>query len=245
MHPLISEHQMKKLLMSFLKKLCINRREVAESIAEASKCNTYVETVSNIADSLHRNIDKNYPETISQEFFRFVKPEILKQRFSFVDILVDITEENFYGKHSGLYIHGWTGEKGIAGKIRFFIAAIHIRNITIPFYISILPVGTFKAESIGKVIEYCRSLGLRINSVQFDRGFYYGEIINVLQLNKMKYLIFVPKNKFIKKVLDKTREDCVILHEITYSKNKRVSHVISDHVLLHDYLEYNWVLRLI
>lgn len=233
---------MKGLLISFLKKLCINREEVAEAISKASSTNSYVETVNpRVSDSLHWNLSRNYLETISAEFFRFAKPKIISQRFGLVDLVADVTEENFYGKHSGFYIHGWTGEKGVVGKIRYLVVAMLFRNKIIPFYIEILPLGAFKAESLGKAVELCNSLGLKIGSLLLDRGFYSGDIVDTLQLNKVKYLIFVPKNKFIKKALDKTKEDCIILHEIKYTKNKRVDYAVSDHVLLHNYFEHDWV----
>lgn len=232
---------MKKLLINFLKKFCINRGEVAEAVSKASSANTYVETVSNTADSLHWNINKNYPETITTEFFRFIKPEILKQRFGLVDLAADITEEDFYGKHSGLWIHGWTGEKGVVGKLRYLVVAVLFRNQIIPFYIAILPIGAFKAEYLGKAVEYCNNLGLKVGSLLLDRGFYSGDIINTLQLNKMKYLIFVPKNRFIKKALNEFKEDCILQHEIKYTKNKRRCFAVTDHVLLHNYKNSDWV----
>ena len=128
-------------MKSFLKKLCINREEVILAVSEASKENTYVENINEcIADSLHWNINKNYSETITIEFFRFAKELIRKQRLGCVKLVADITEEDFYGKTSSLYIHGWTGEKGIVGKFRFLVVAILFRNQMIPFYISILPL---------------------------------------------------------------------------------------------------------
>lgn len=230
-----------KIVKNFLKNLCINREEVIEAIIKASSTNTYVETVNpRIADSLHLDLIKNYPETLTTEFFRFTKPLIIKQRLGSVTLIADITEDNFYGKSSGLYIHGWTGERGIVGKIRYLVVAILYRNQTIPFYLEILPVGAFKAESLGKAVEYCNSLGLKVKYITLDRGFYSGDVVDTLQLSKMKYLIFAPKNKFIKFALDKTKDDCIILHDIKYTKNKSTHYAISDHVLLHNHLGYDW-----
>ena len=231
---------MNNLFERFLKKLCINNIGVAEAISKASRSETYVETISNKADALHWNINRNYPETITQEFFRFVKPEIIKQRLGLVDLVADLTEEDFYGKHSGLWIHGWTGEKGVRGKLRYLVVAISVRNQIIPFYVEILPIGAFKAESLGKAVNYCKSLGLKIGSLLLDRGFYSGDVIDTLQLNKTKYLIFVPKNNFIKKAFNETKDDCIILHDIMYTKDKRKHFAISDHVLIHNYKDYAW-----
>lgn len=230
-----------KVVRNFLKNLCINREEVIEAIIKASSANTYVETVNpKIADSLHLDLIKNYPETLTIEFFRFTKPLVIKQRLGSVALIADITEDNFYGKSSGLYIHGFTGERGVLGKIRYLVVAILYRNQTIPFYLEILPIGAFKAESLGKAIEYCNSLGLKVKHLMLDRGFYSGDVVDTLQLSKVKYLIFAPKNKFIKFSLDKIKNDCIILHDIKYTKNRSTCYAISDHALLHNYLGYDW-----
>ena len=233
----------KKAIVDFLKKLCINREEViAEAITKAGSTNTYVETVNpSIADSLHQNVSRNYPETLTTEFFRFTKPLVIKQRLGLVTLIADVTEDNFYGRHSNLYIHGWTGEKGVIGKIRYLVVAILYRNKIIPFYLSILSVGSFKADYLGKAIEYCNSLGLKVNCIILDRGFYSGEIISTLQLNNIKYLVFVPKNKFIKRALNENKEDCIIQHEIGYYKDKSTCRVNSSYVLIHNYRDYDWV----
>lgn len=233
---------MKGLMRSFLKKLCINREEVILAISEASKENTYVENVmGSIADSLHWNINKNYAETISIDFFRFARELIRKQRFGCVKLVADITEENFYGKTSSLYIHGWTGEKGIVGKFRFLVVAALFRNQMIPFYISILPVGAFKAEYLGKAIDYANSIGIKSSCLLLDRGFYSGDIIDTLQMQKMSYLIFVPKKPVFKHMLESLENNYTIEYEIKYSKNKSTYKAETNIVLIKNYNEYDWV----
>jgi hypothetical protein len=229
-------------LQSFLKKLCINRAGViAEAISLAGQANTYVETVNpHIADSLHWNVSRDYPETLSLEFFRVAKEHILKLRLGSVNVVADITEENFYGEHSGLYIHPWTGERGVVGRIRYLVVAILFRNKILPFHISILPIGAFKADYLGKAVQQLNTLGIRARSLLLDRGFYSGDIINTLQANNAQYLIFVPKNKFIQRSLKENLEDCIIRHEIVYAKNKRKHTTHSDHVLIHQYQKYDW-----
>ena len=232
-----------KTMQSFFKKLCINRKEIAKEVSKAAEANTYVETVApSLADSLHWNVSRNYTETITIEFSRFSRDLIRKQRFGAVQLLADITEEDFYGDTtSNMHIHGWTGEKGVKGKIRYLVVALQWRNKTIPFYVSILPVGAFKAEYLGKALDYAQSLGLRIENILLDRGFYSGDIINTLQLKKMHYLIFVPKYKKYQYMLDSVEKQAIIEYEIVYSKNKSKHRAETPLVLLKNYLNYDWV----
>lgn len=233
---------MKRLVKSFLKKLCINREEVILAVSEASKENTYVENINEcIADSLHWNINKNYSETITIEFFRFAKELIRKQRLGCVKLVADITEEDFYGKTSSLYIHGWTGEKGIVGKFRFLVVAILFRNQMIPFYISILPVGAFKTEYLGKAIGYANNIGIKFSCLLFDRGFYSGDIIGTLQMKNANYLIFVPKNKAFKPMLESVEKQAVIEYRVKYSKNKSKHKAQTNITLIKNFKEHDWV----
>ena len=242
MHYLIPILTVKILLKSFLKKLCINREEVILAISKASECNAYVEEINpSIADSLHWNVSRNYEENITTEFFRFAKDLIKKQRFGLVDLVADITEENFYGKHSGLYIHGWTGEKGVVGKFRYLVVAIKYRNKIIPFYLAILPVGAFKADYLGKAVDYCNSLGLRVSYLFLDRGFYSGDIINNLQMRNANYIIFVPKNNLIKCMLESVQDTAIVEHEIKYTKNKSNQKAGTNIALIKNIQDHDWV----
>lgn len=227
----------------FLKKLCINNTGViASAITEAARSNTYVETVNpHISDGLHWNLARNYPETLTTEFFAFTKSLLRKCRIGSATLIVDITEENFYGDHAGLFLHGWTGERGVVAKFQYFVVSALFRNKIIPFYVAIFPVGGYKAEYIGKAVQLCKTLGIQIREVLLDRGFYSGDMLNTLQLEHVKYLVFVPKNKWVKRMLAEHPKDCVLEHEIKYTQNKRSCKTVSDHVFFHQKEEYAWV----
>jgi len=232
-----------KQVVNFLKKLCINRAGViAEAITEASRSNTYVETINpSISDSLHWNISRDYPETLTTEFFRFTKELVRKLRLGTVTLVADITEENFYGSHTGLYFHGWTGERGIVARFHYLVVSVLYRNKIIPFYIAILPLGAYKAEYLGKAAELCRSMGINISSILLDRGFYSKDIIHTLQLAHAKYLVFVPKNNWVKRMLKEHPEDCILKHEFKLNKNKTIIPVKSNHIFFHEQPDYTWV----
>lgn len=217
-------------------------KERINYLLKASTSNTYVETLCNKADSLHYHVDKTEPELLSEEFFEHVRKQVKRLRLGFVDLITDITEEDFYGKSTGFYVHGWTGEKGVKGKYRFLTVAILFRNQIIPFYVSILPIGCFKAEYLGEAIDWFNTLGIKARRIILDRGFYSGDIINTLQLKNVNYLIFVPKKQIFKCMLESTpKQGAIIKHEVGYTKDKNGCKPKTNIALINNINGYDWV----
>ena len=226
----------------FLKKVSVpNEEEFAKLLAEAASRNTYIETLSNKADSLHYNITKGYVEYSNEDFFKVVEKKIKKLHLSSVNIIVDITTENFYGKSAGLYLHNWTGENGVEAKFHYLVAGILFRNKIIPFYVAILHIGSFKAELLGKICDLCNKLHLKIRLIELDRGFYSGEVIDELELNEINYLIFAKKSSLFKCMLEGTKESIIVKHEIKYKKNKSSHKAETDIALVKNAEGYDWV----
>ena len=201
----------------------------------------YVETICNKSDNLHRIIKQEYPETISMAYSGYIKNFILKQHFGLVDLIADVTSENFYGKISGFDIYPWTGKEGVKGKINFLVVGILFRNRIIPFYVVHLKLGASKAKFIGEAIRYCASLGLKIGKILLDRGFYSGEVINKIDAEKIHYLIFAPKKALFKCMLEGTEESIVVEHEIVYNKNFTKNKIYTEIALIKDVRGYDWV----
>ncbi len=236
-----NKKQCRKEFKNFLKNLSIpNEEEYTKVVLEASSHNTYVETVSNKADSLHYNIAKGYVEYIDHQFYRLVKNKIKKLHLGLVDIVVDITSENFYGRSTGLYLHNWTGEEGVEAKYHYLVAGILFRNKIIPFYVVILRIGSFKAELLGKITDLCNNMQLKVRFMKLDRGFYSGEVIDELELKGMNYLIFAKKSTLFKCMLEVTDKSVIVKHEIKYKKDKS-SHVAETNIaLVKDVDGYDW-----
>lgn len=227
-------------VLRFLKKVCISERYELP-LLKASDKQGYVETYSNKADGLHHHLRKEYPEVLTEKFFESSKERIRRLKLGTVDLVADITEENFYGKYSGLYTHGWTGEKGVKAKFRFLVVAVKFRNMLIPFYVAILPVGCFKADYLGEGVDWFQTLGIKARKIILDRGFYSGDIIDTLKLKKMKYLIFVPKKKLYKCMLESVEDECTIEYEIKYAKDKSTYYAKTNLALLKDVKSYDWI----
>lgn len=209
---------------------------------EAASKESYVETFSNKADGLHFNVLKLEPEEVTEAFFRDAVQKIRYLHLGCVEVIADITEEDYYGKSSSLFIHPWTGEAGVVGKFRFFVAGIKFRNKFLPFYIAILPVGSFKAEYLGEAVKMLNKTGIKISRITLDRGFYSGDVIDTLSLENINYLIFAPKKKLYKCMLESTPEEGVIIqYEIKYAKNKTSYHAKTNLALVKNVKGYDWV----
>ena len=225
----------------FLKKVSVpNEEEFARLLAEASSHNTYIETISNKADSMHYHIAKGYVEYSNEEFYNLVEKKIKNLHLGAVDIIVDITSENFYGKSTGLYLHNWTGQEGVEAKLHYLVAGILFRNKIIPFYVVILRIGSFKAELLGKITDLCRNMQLKVRLMVLDRGFYSGEVIDELELKGMNYLIFAKKYSLFKCMLEATDKSVIVKHEIKYKKDKS-SHIAETNIaLVKGVDDYDW-----
>ena len=231
----------KGLLKTFLKKLSVpNEEEFGKLLTEAASRDTYIETLSNKADSLHYHIAKGYVEYSNKEFYNLVEKKLKKLHLGAVDIIADITTENFYGKSSGIYLHNWTGEDGVKARFHYLVAGILFRNKIYPFYVAILPIGSFKSEYLGRICDLCGELKLKVKLMKLDRGFYSGEIIDELELKGMDYLIFAKKSALFKYMLEGTEKSVIVKHEINYKKSKSSHKAKTDIVLVKNVYEYDW-----
>lgn len=235
-----TKKQCKAEFKRFLKNLSISE-EFTELLTEASNNNTYIETISNKADSLHYHIAKGYVEYSNNEFTNTVKNKIKNLRLGAVNIIADITSEEFYGKSAGLYLHNWTGEAGVQAKFHYLVAGILFRNKIIPFYVAILPIGSFKSEYLGKICDLCSELQLKVKLVELDRGFYSGEVIDELELKGMNYIVFAKKSALFKYMLEGTEKSVLVKHEIKYKKNKSSHKAETDIALVKNADGYDWV----
>lgn len=233
--------KVRKEFRRFIIKNLALTEEQLQVLQAAAKLNTYVETLGNKADSLHIGIKELEAEHLTKLFCNQAKSLIRNQRLGLADLVCDVTSEDFYGKVEGLYVHPWTGEEGVKGRYHYFVAGILFRNKIIPFYIVILRIGSSMAEHIGKAVRLCQSSGLKIAKVLLDRGFYSGEVINTLRINRANYLVFVPKKQLFKCMLEGTDRSVIVEHEMKYNKDFTKKKASTNIVLVKDFDDYDWV----
>lgn len=200
--------------------------ELSEPLLDAAAYNTYVETVSNKADTLYLRTKESITEMTTYSYLDYLKR--LSEKFGWKDkevmLAFDYTDEDFYGDVQGFDIHGWTGEGGVTGKFKFLTCSIVSDEIPekIPLISIPINIGHYKSYAISHCLNLIKPYIGKILLILFDRGFYDKDLMYELSQNKFPYLIFVPKAKDKKEILypmDKG-EHITIIHDFTINKDK-------------------------
>ncbi len=212
--------------------LCLSREysvsgfEISEPLLDAASHNTYVETVSNKADTLYLRAKESLTETATYAYLNCIKfwSEMFEWKTKEVMLAFDYTDEDFYGDVQGFNIHGWTGENGVTGKFKFLTCSIVSDDIPEKIPLISIPthVGDYKSYAILHCIDLIKNYVGKIVLILFDRGFYDKDLMYELSQNNFPYLIFVPKAHDKKEILypmDKG-EHVAIIHDFTINKDK-------------------------
>jgi len=202
-----------------LGKLRIEVSEVLKGIIEAGRTNSYVETISNKADTLHRHIKDNSERDLKRAFEFNTKKAIGRMGLGRVVLAFDVTEELYFGENGGLNVRQIKHENGADEAFSYLVLNI-VKPKPLPLMAIPYKQGDDIITLIKELIEYARSLRIIIECVLFDRGFYIGDLISYLSSINMKYLIFVPENKAMKRYILQTNCLSSFNHLIGYSKYK-------------------------
>jgi len=197
-------------------------------LLHAALANTYLETVGTLADSVHLSVKQVSASNIYWEYLKTV--EVLGTVFQLnnkdVVLAFDYTEEDFYGDVQGFWIYGWTGENAVSGKFKFLTCAIVSSDIPqkIPLISIPVHVGHDMAKEVCWCISIIKPLVHSIKLILFDRGFYSKELMLSMTKADYPYLIFVPKNKKVKKELEQMTdsEKKKILYSFKLNKAKTI-----------------------
>lgn len=212
----------RKYIQSIIKKLSCNLRvainEISSAIIEAGRTISYVETVSNKADTLHRHI-KNSDEKILKRAFEFnTRKAIARMGLGKVTLAIDTTKELYYGKHAGLNARRIKYDNGTDTAFEYIVLSV-VEPKPLPLMALPYKQGQDKATLCKELLEYARSLRIDIGCILFDRGFYIGELIKYLSSEKLRYLIFAPQNKAMKKYILQTDSLASFEHVMKWNKN--------------------------
>jgi hypothetical protein len=231
-----------KPIISFIKSLCFcNYRGICENLLFASSHNTYVETISSSADTIHSTLDEWNISALQKEYERLCVHEIRKLHLGLCDIIIDITEEDFYGKTQGVWIVPWTKEKGVEGHFKFLVCSIKCGDRKFPIAVRMIRVGSIISQEVGAVLDACKTAGIHIRTVLMDRGFYAAEVLQELQNQDVEYIVFAKKSESFSNMLDSAEKSVTIEHEMVFSKHKTKYKIQTDIALVKNVLEYDWV----
>jgi hypothetical protein len=190
-------------------------------LLDAAKSHSYIETLGDHADSLHKWIKSSYQEDFEEALLQEVKKALPHLSLSIASIAIDFTHEPFYGKTRGLYIFNAPPKESYSGKFVYITISVITRNKAIPFMALPVLVGEGVARKTIILLELAQKLFKRIRYAVFDRGFYVSELIDYLESRTMRYLILVPeKGEVISGYIDETDELGRFRHQMEYAKKK-------------------------
>mgnify|MGYP001558220233 FL=1 len=232
---------LQKSFASFGSSIILPLGMIAYELAKCAKSNTYVETFTKHADTLHLWVKKGYEDDFKKAFESVVRKTIKQLGVTYAHIAVDYTKEPFYGKSSSLYIINTKGEKWDA-EFHFIVISLITRNKQIPLMALPVRVGEGIPRPTIELLDYCLNLFRGIRLAVFDREFYCAEIIDFLEAKKIKYLILMPeKGEVITDYIAKTDELGKFKHTMTYSKDKSKWHPKTTVVVCKGIDEYPWM----
>jgi hypothetical protein len=210
--------------------------ELLYPILKSVAYNSYIETVSDKADTLYRRIKESLISTVEHAYLHNIKNIAEKFKLNEKEVILafDYTDEDFYGEVQGFDIHGWTGKDGITGKFKFLTCSIISDDIPekIPLISVPIKIGHYKSQTIIYCLSLIKDLVGEIKLIIFDRGFYDKDLMYELTKLKYPYLIFVPKHQDKQSILypmDK-EEQIAIYNEFEVNKNK--SKYLGENILV-------------
>ena len=198
--------------------------ELIVSLLKSSAYNTYVETISDKADTLYRRIKESPVSMMEHAYLNHIRRTSEKFKLNEKEVILafDYTDEDFYGEVQGFDIHGWTGENGVTGKFKFLTCSIISDEIPqkIPLISVPINIGHYKSHVVNHCLAMIKIYIGKVKLILFDRGFYDNDLM--YELTKMNYpfLIFVPKRKEYKEFLSGLEKGkTIVVHDYTVNKN--------------------------
>ena len=193
-------------------------------IIEAGKSISYVETERPTqSDTLHKAIKYCDISLIKREFEMAVKKSVKSLRLGNVKVAVDVTEDPYWGKEGHFNTRAKVHEKSDESWQYVNLAIVE------PKFIPLMSLPYRQIDDLDTLtmdlLEYLRTLPLKIKLVLFDRGFYHWKLIDYLENCRggrpWPYLIFVPKNGAMKEYIHLTNGKIgVFKHQKAYCKDK-------------------------
>jgi hypothetical protein len=182
-------------------------------------------------------------EEINQGFHRVLDSMFIsmkrKLRNRKVALAFDITDEPYYGKVEGLWIHPQQPVQGSTGCFKFITVSCNSRDCK--FILGSMPV-RIGADIVELVMELAKQARRHIQPeiLLFDRGFDDYRLIEAMQNAGLRYQILWRKNKWTKVCFKKMKRGDS--HEVTrvgtYSRAKSKYKIKARFVLLKKYRRY-------
>ena len=210
-----------KYIKSILKNISRNSRvainQIVSAITEASRTISYVETVSNKADTLHRHIKNSDEGKLKKAFELNTRKAIKRMGYGKTILAIDVTHELYYGKNGRLNVRQKKYENGTCEAFDYVVLSI-VKPRPLPLMALPYRQGDDITKLVIELLDYAKTLSIQIQYILFDRGFYIGALIDYLSSEKIKYLIFVPQNSAMKRYISQTENIASFDHEMKWNK---------------------------
>jgi len=209
----------KQILERVSDNLRVATSEFVKALTEAGRTISYVETVSNKADTLHRYIKQTSEIELKRAFEFNTRKALGRMGLGKVVLSIDTTKELYYGKNGKLHVRQVKHEKGTTEAFTYLVLSA-VEPKPLPLMAIPYRQGDDLTAKTKELLDYARTLHLIIDIILFDRGFYIWDLISYLSSEKIRYLIFVPQNKAMKKYIAQTTLMASYEHIRKYNKRK-------------------------
>lgn len=177
----------------------LSAKIINANILSACAYNTYIETLSNKADTILRYCREIDQENITFSYLDFLRKTSKKINLDKKPVVLafDYTKETFWGKVEGFDIIGTKKSEKGTGAFKFLTCSQVSGKIYAKFPLISIPIklGHNKAHAITYCISLIKKYVGNIELLLFDREFYNKELMMTLNHLDLPYLIFVPKKK--------------------------------------------------
>lgn len=195
-------------------------------LAEAGRTVSYVETISNKADTLHKYTSFSDERSIKSAYELSIRSILKILKINKVELAIDGKKDLYYGKKAGLNARNIKHEHGAEQAWEYIVLSI-VYPCKMPLMAIRYSQGEDLANICKELLEYAKSLPINIKKVLFDRGFYNAHLIDYLESNNGKnplpYLILARRDTAIKRYIDETKDNLGIFHHQFHYKRKKSS----------------------
>ncbi len=165
-----------------------------------------------------------------------------------VCLAFDITEESFYGRLAGLWIHPNKPDKGSTGCFKYLTVSCSDSINKLVLGSLPVPIGADIVALVTELLDQARGF-VAVDVALFDRGFDNYQLVEALQKAKVHYQILWKKPEWVKKVLKTMKRGKI--REVNrigqYSRDKSKHKIKLRFVVIKSYKRfgkgkaYNWV----
>lgn len=165
-----------------------------------------------------------------------------------VALAFDTTDEPYYGKVEGLWIHPYQPVRGSTGCFKYITVSCTDRSNKLVLGSLPVRIGADTVELVMEMVEQARKF-VKPDILLFDRGFDDYRLVEALHNAGLRYQILWRKNKWTKSVFKKMERGEIreVNRQGAYSRNKSKYKVRIRFVLIKKYKRhkngkaYDWV----